>query len=336
MKKILIILTCILLVGCGNKIEENEPNNEINNEINNEVIVKQLQIVDLSSKTRPYAVMINNHPVAQALQSGLNDAYIVYEMITEGGITRLLALFKDSETTRIGSIRSARHYFLDYALENDAIYIHHGQSPQALEDFSKLNLSRIVVLEGTTGWRDKELKNNGIATEHTLFTSIEKLNSGLKDKRTELNKDLLLNYSVEEIDLSSKNDSIKADDVLIKYSNTQTNNFKYDSSKKLYVRYSNGAVRQDYITKEDVTVKNIITYQVKNTSIDSYGRQTLDNIGSGKGYYITNGYAVPITWEKTSRESQTVYKYLNGEEIVLNDGNTYIEIQPLNKTLQID
>ena len=59
-------------------------------------------------------------------------------------------------------------------------------------------------------------------------------------------------------------------------------------------------------------------------------------IGSGDGYFITNGYAVPITWEKESRSSQTVYRYKNGKEIKVNDGNTYIQIQPLGETLTIE
>ena len=63
---------------------------------------------------------------------------------------------------------------------------------------------------------------------------------------------------------------------------------------------------------------------------DSKGRQELNNIGRGTGYYITNGYAVPINWEKTSRNSQTVYRYLDGKEITVNDGNTFIQIAPKN------
>ena len=70
----------------------------------------KVTIVDLESKSRPYAVMINNIDVARTVQSGLQDAFIIYEIIVEGGITRYLALFQDTNTERIGSIRSARHY----------------------------------------------------------------------------------------------------------------------------------------------------------------------------------------------------------------------------------
>ena len=42
-----------------------------------------------------------------------------------------MAVFKGSDADKVGPMRSSRHYFLDYALENDAIYAHIGWSPQA-------------------------------------------------------------------------------------------------------------------------------------------------------------------------------------------------------------
>ena len=153
---------------------------------------------------------------------------MVYELMVEGGITRYLALFLDQTTERIGSIRSARHYYLDYALENDAIYVHHGYSPQAREDWSKLGVDRIEVNESTTGWRDKSASKT---YEFTLFTNIEKLGKGIKSKRTERNKDLLLNYSVDNIDISQMEGAIPANKVDIKYSSNTTTNYEYDTEK---------------------------------------------------------------------------------------------------------
>ena len=77
---------------------------------------KKLQIVDEDSKSRPIAVMINNNHEAWP-HAGLQDAYITYEILAEGGITRMMALFKDKDTEKIGSVRSARPYYLDYVLE---------------------------------------------------------------------------------------------------------------------------------------------------------------------------------------------------------------------------
>lgn len=294
----------------------------------------RLKIVDPETKSRPFAIMINNVEGARKLQSGLQDAYIIYEMMVEGGITRYLALFLDQNTERIGSVRSARHYYLDYALENDAIYVHHGYSPQAKSDWSKLGVDRIEV-SNSTGWRDKSLNTK---YEYTLFTNIEKLQSGIKNKRTERNKDLLLNYSVYDIDLSEKEGAIEANKISIPYSNGTKNLYEYDAEHQVYKRFVNNKAQNDYVTGKQLTFKNIITYQVKYKTIagDNKGRQDIENIGSGEGYYITNGYAVPIKWEKKDRKSQTKYTYENGEEIIVNDGNTFIQIQPNSKALTIE
>ena len=297
---------------------------------------KKVSIVDEKTKSRPLAVMINNAPAARPLQSGLQDAYIIYEIIVEGGLTRYLALFLDQTTSRIGSIRSSRHYFLDYALEKDAIYVHHGQSPQAQSDFSKLGIDRIVADNTKTGWRDKTLN---VASEHTLFTSIDKLTNGIKNKRTERKKDLLLNYSAEDIDLSKITNSQVANNVSVKYSESVTSTYEYDAENQVYKRIVNCKAHKDYVTKEQYTFKNIIAYSVENYNINDgsgKGRQGIENIGSGSGYYISNGYATKITWSKKDRSSQTVYKYASGEEIKVNDGNTFIQIYPKGKSIEIN
>ena len=58
-------------------------------------------------------------------------------------------------------------------------------------------------------------------------------------------------------------------------------------------------------------------------------RQNLYNVGTLDGYYITNGKAIKIKCYKASRTAQTVYKDLNGNEIEVNDGNTFIQIVPI-------
>lgn len=332
---ILILLLLISIIGGGYYYQyyiKNKAGNNPGSGGEEPIPEPKLKIVDLDSKSRPFAIMINNIGVARPLQSGLQDAYIIYEMLAEGGITRYMALFLDQTTERIGSVRSSRHYYLDYALENDAIYVHHGQSPQAAADFKTLRIDRIVADNSKTGWRDKTLK---VSSEHTLFTSIEKLNKGVGSKRTERNKDLLLDYSIDPIDLSIKEGVKIANKVTIVYSAQTTSSYEYDAEGGVYKRFVNNKEHLDYVTKAQYTFKNIIIYQVDSITLDSKGRQDFKNIGSGKGWFISEGSAVPITWSKSARSSQTVYKYENGEELVVNDGNTFIQIQPKGKELSI-
>jgi len=335
----ILLLVAVLLLGysvynyLSSKDKTKTTNNDPKNNTKEEEPVKKLQIIDLESDSRPYAVMVNNLSLARPYQSGLQDAYIVYEIIVEGGITRYMAVFKDQETARIGSVRSSRHYFLDYALENDAIYVHFGWSPQAQSDMSTLKVNNINGLYDNAFWRDTTLP---VDYEHTAFTSIEKIESmaNRKGYRMTTSKDLVLNYSVDEINLDKEENATLANRVNIVYSTNTTTTYAYNSETKVYGRSVNNAIQKDYVTKKQITAKNIIIALVANGYIadDAKGRQELENIGTGDGYYITNGYAMPIKWKKESRSSQTIYTKINGEEIDVNDGNTFIQIAPKAST----
>lgn len=331
---LLVLITALLFILTKKETNKAPENQKSEIETSTTTTTKAVQIVNEESKSRPYAIMVNNVDGARKLQSGLQDAYIVYEMMVEGGITRYLALFLDQNTERIGSIRSARHYYLDYALENDAIYVHHGYSPQAQSDWKTLGVDRIEVSESLTGWRDKTVSKT---YEYTLFTNIEKLSKGIGSKRTTRNKELLLNYSVDSLNLKDIDNSKEANEVYIKYSNTTRNNYVYDRENKVYLRSVKDKEQTDYVTGKQLTVKNIIVYDVKYKTIpgDTSGRQDIENIGTGSGYYISEGIAIPITWEKKSRSSATIYKTLDGKELIVNDGNTFIQIMPSSGVLEI-
>lgn len=305
---------------------------------------KNLTIVDLKSKKRPIAVMIDNNTGSNNNNShaGLQDSYLSYEMIVEGGLTRIMALFKDKEVNLIGPVRSSRHYFLDYALESDAIYAHFGWSTYAENDIKSLGVNNLNGLYlSAPYWRD-----TSIAAPHNVFTTTEKLYQAAEDAGydTESDEWLLLNYSFEEVNLNtSKNQQkeenteeetpgelITANSIKIPYSRHQVRSYQYDEARKVYLRFMNGEAHKDKTTKEQLHYKNIIIEQVANRALDSYGRQDLDTVGSGVGYYITNGYALPIEWEKSNRNAKTIYTYKDGSKVKVNDGNTFIQIMPTN------
>lgn len=335
----ILLLVIIILMNVFSK--KNNAGDDIEtpkDNVKEETPTKKLQILDLDSNSRSYAVMINNHSAARLHHAGLQDAYLIYEIIVEGGLTRYMAVFKDQDTAKIGSVRSSRHYFLDYAMENDAIYVHWGWSPQAQSDISKYQINNIngLTWEGTYFYRDKSLN---VSREHTGFTTMEMLKKGATrlGYRTTSSEKPLLNYEVFEIDNSNLT-TIPATTVTIKYSSSITDKYVYDSENKVYKRYVNNKEHVDDVTKKQYTFKNIITYQVANSKIggDDKGRQELSNIGKGTGYYISNGVAVKINWQKTSRDAKTVYTYEDGTPLKVNDGNTFIQIQPKNQTLKIE
>ena len=283
---------------------------------------------------RPIAVMIDNHKGAWP-QVGLNNAYSVYEIIVEGGETRLMALFKGVDLDKIGPVRSARHYFLDYALENDAIYVHYGWSPKAQSDISSLHVDNIngITESAERFWRIKQK-----SSPHNVLTSTKDILEIAKEKKydTTSDKKSVLNYAFDEINLE---DGINASEVTIPYSDLHTVNYKYDEETKRYTRYARGEKQTDMETGKSITTKNIIVTFAKNTPLkdnENKDRQDLDDVGTKDGYYITNGKAIKIKCIKSSRTSKTIYRDLSGNEIQVNDGNTFFNICPIDSNVTFE
>ena len=332
-KNLLIVFILLLLCsGCG-KSHANPTDDIIPD---NKEEIKKVDIVNINSNKRPIAVMINNHKGARP-QSGLADAYLVYEIMVEGGITRMMALYTDDfAEEKIGSVRSSRHNYLDYVLENDAIYVHWGGSNRAYQDLDKLNIDNIdgMIYGSTYFTTDKTLDRS---LEHTRFTSSTMIQNGISKLkfRTTTDNGYLLNYEVEDVDLSDNENAKQANKVTIKYSKYQTSSYEYNKEEGYYYRYMSDKAHTDLVTQEHYKFKNIIAYSVKYNTLDSKGHQDLKNIGSGEGVFITNGYSVPIKWQKDSRSSKTKYMYMDGTEIDVSDGNTFIQIYPTDGNLTI-
>ena len=338
--KILIAILVILIIVAGGvlayKIMQDKNNTEtISGEEKQEAVaVEEEKTVQIfSGNDRPFAVMIDNHSDAWP-QAGLNQAYMVYEIIVEGGETRLMALFKGVDLDKIGPVRSARHYFIDYAMENDAIYVHFGQSPQAQSDIKKYSIDDIngIAEDGTTFWRVKDK-----AAPHNAVTNTEKLLESAKSKnyRTTSTEKSVLKYVVDEVNLE---EGLAADKVIIPHSDLQMVTYEYDKENKVYVRHARGEEQTDWDTDELITTKNIIITFCNNYTLsdsENKGRQGLKNIGTFDGYYITNGRAIQIQCIKNARDEKTIYQDMNGKEIEVNDGNTFVNICPTNADVEI-
>lgn len=281
---------------------------------------------------RTLAIVIDN--VGDAVpQTGLNEAMLVYEAYVEGGLTRMLAIYKNANIDTIGPTRSARPVFIDYALENDSIFIHYGGSERALNDVEDLNMDNAngILSPANVFWRTSEKKapHNALTNTERIWEYADK--QGYRKTTTERN---VLNYVTEAVTLD---EGTAANTVDIPYSGAKLK-YEYNPETGLYERYEKGTLSKDWLTGETITTKNIIITIAENYTTseeNGYGRQEIENIGNLDGYYITNGKAIKIKCEKKTRAGRTVYKDLEGNEIEVNDGNTYIQIIPPSMNLTI-
>ena len=353
-KNVVIILVIIALIAVAVGIffiYKNNSNKQVTEKLNTPTNQVETQIPEEPAKTiinifngssRPIAFMIDNNTNAQP-HASINSAYIVYEIIVEGGETRLMALFKGVTADQVGPIRSARHYFLDYAMENDAIYAHLGMSPQAEKDFSVFKINNINGQAYDTGkartetslyWRVTHKK-----APHNAYTNTTSIYKIAQDKGYAVasTKESVLNYVADEVTLEAE-DSMIANTITIPYASNHKVEYKYDSTTQRYTRYSKNKKMSDETTGEDITTKNIIITFAKNYTLndgENKGRQDVVTVGELDGYYITNGKAIPIKCIKTERSAQTTYVDLAGNEINVNDGNTWVNICPINANVTI-
>ncbi len=277
---------------------------------------------------RPIAVVIDNQGEYPFPQAGLSQAQVVYEFVVEGGVTRYVAMFWEQDLELIGPVRSARDYMLDFILPYDGIFVHNGGSPSALAQIDYEEW--IDSLDGTKDANKifEDITDNPNNWQDT-YTNSEDIYAYIAEKSISLETDLIGHpkYSESPIILEQ---GIDAKIINIAYSAISFSTYMFDEEKQLYFRNRNGETHTDRNTGISLSVTNIIIQKVSNETIegDDSGRQALETIGSGEGYYCTLGKCIEITWEKADENSPTIYKDSDGHEIVLNEGKTWIQIVP--------
>ena len=149
-------------------------------------------------------------------------------------------------------------------------------------------------------------------------------------------KESVLNYVTDEVNLEEGQGAIS---VTIPHSTLQTVKYVYNEETKQYDRYARNKEQTDWETGKTVSTKNIIITFCDNYTLadtENKGRQGVQNIGTFDGYYITNGEAIKIKCIKNERDEQTVYQDLEGNEIQVNDGNTFVNICPVSAKVIIE
>ncbi len=273
-------------------------------------------------KNRPVFMVVENHPQARP-QWGLTSSDIVWEMVAEGGITRMLLMYADASRIpdKVGPIRSARHYFVDLAEGFDGIFVHFGYSPMARAQIEKHGVNNINGLVDNYFYRDK---SRNVSSEHTSYTTGESINNAIANKeyRTEINEDY---KSPFKFNAKAKNLSAPCTSLTVAFSSSYTYTYTYNEENNAYYSSLND---ENFVDSEgnQQNFENIIICYTDITSLnDSKGRVDLD-FSEGDGIYASNGSYTDITWKKGESDDMLKLYDKNGDELSLNIGRTYIAI----------
>lgn len=260
-------------------------------------------------------VMIENSPDARP-QSGLYDAGVVFEAIAEGGITRFLALFQESQPSTIGPVRSVRPYYLDFLKPFDAPIAHAGGSGQALAELS------------SQGFKDLEAFRNPayyqrIASRyapHNLYTSRAKLIELQKSKGWNSSK---FEGFIRKDEKKLATPTAKSINLNISgyYYNPR---FDYDSGTNSYLRFLAGAPHNDEAAKKQINPKVVVVLVMSHHYSGIYSVYGVN--GRGEAYIFQDGAVTKGSWLKASRNNQLSFVDANNKPIALNPGQTWISL----------
>jgi hypothetical protein len=270
----------------------------------------------------PVAVMIDNHSEARP-QSGINQASLVYEAEVEGYYTRLMVIFASGDKiNKIGPVRSARPYFVDWAQELQAVYGHCGGSPEALVDIEQKGLVDFdQFYNGPLFWRTDDR-----AAPHNIYTSSDNIYKFLAKKNVGMGNYIPWRFK----DDSPANNSSSSQPILINY---KAGDFKiswqYDRENNDYIRYFQASPELT-ADNQEIKAKNLIIQTVPATVIDNDLRLKMNDIGSGRATICLDGYCQPGSWSKADYSSRTKFSYDNGLEVSFNAGTTWIEVMRPN------
>jgi len=338
-----LMLTASFTAGCGKKKEEAPTTTEEPTVINVEQVstMSDSQSIEVRKKEgyilsdltgewideslanqRPLCIMINN--IIDAMpQSGISQADITYEMLVEGGITRYLCVFQDyNNITKLGPVRSARHYYVQMAHMYDGYYAHVGWSSYAEESINQLgvdNLNGLTNLSTIMYYRDESRY-----APHNVYTDTDKIKEGIAvdGYRTEHNPGLEKMFAFNYEDTPIGNGKV-ANKITTAFNDNPNRGFDYNAEDKRYYRFQYGEKQIDDQTGEQLSYKNVIVMFVEYTNIWDTLLQIDWNKG-GTGFYATDGEYMPITWKNVNG----VVKYFDeaGNQLLMNPGNTFITV----------
>lgn len=312
-------------------------------------------------RKRPLAIMLENTPDALP-QFGIENADVVYEAMVEGSITRLMGIFENyQDVDRIGTVRSCRPYYVYFAREFNAYYAHYGQVIYAVPVLQLPTTADIAGLpygedgqnytlnDGSAAFYriDDRSAPHNVATDYSRIQSVVQRSGWSTDYASGYSGHYQFAQDGQEVNL----DNGQIAKVVIPGFLYNHARFDYNESDKLYYRSEFGSAQVDGTTGNQLAYKNIIIQECPSTMFDEKYLWT-DPTGNGQGgsgWYITNGRAEKITWQKENwsaddpvettvssanvafdvRECDfnvTRYYDENGNQITLNQGKTFVEI----------
>jgi hypothetical protein len=281
----------------------------------------------------PIAVMIDDAWGARP-QAGLSEADIVYQAPAEGGVPRYMLLFQTRIPESIGPVRSTRLYYVAWAEEWKALYVHMLGAPNAIARLAQID-KKDIYDANVIRWGRYMRRVNWKVSPHNLYTTGANM--------------LALAGKVGATAPVSKSPFVFIDDLppaergsggtlVVPYSGNKIT-YRYDSVTNTYPRAVTGQNPQlDENNKQPIAPRNVVVLFQKTGYLPvlpgqaNKGRLEIIFLGSGKAAVYNNGLAIDAIWSKATESSPTLLTYASGPDkgqpVPMVRGQIFIQVVP--------
>jgi hypothetical protein len=284
------------------------------------------------------AVMVDDHRGARP-QAGFNAASQVWQAPAEGGVPRYMLFFQEEIPKEVGPVRSARQYYIEWAAEHDAMYVHHGGSPGAKLTLAQHGNGQWVYNADGFRWEGRFLfRVEDRIAPHNIMSSGKQL----RRLAARIGADDGPIKPVWSFGPDAPPDQRPADGTIKVVYPYETITYRYDPLGNRYLRYIDGAKKPqvDTVDKQVVAPKNVVILRMYFGALtDAHPekkRLEAGNVGRGPAWIATNGITVKGTWRKKSATAPTRLFGPDGEEITLTVGQTFVQVIALSYDYKID
>ncbi|WP_112179843.1 MULTISPECIES: DUF3048 domain-containing protein [Paraliobacillus] len=329
---LLIFLIPLLLVACSNETEQTDSDPEVEEPVGESepalpnVYPLTGERTEEAVDNRIVAVMINNHPSARP-QTGLSQADVVFEILAEGDITRLMALFQSQQPEVVGPVRSARPYYFNTADDYGALYVYHGAA-NFIEDM--LADGAAEYLNGAYYDDDGNLfkRESFRVAPHNSYLQFGAVYDVAEEKgyQTSMEYESLRFLEEEE---TTEIGGTEVTEVSFNYTSTPVR-YVYNSESEAYLRYNGEEQTLELNTDEPVELDNVFIIETNHEVVDDAGRREIDLDSGGNAYLLQKGKLQKIQWKN---QDGRIIPVRDGEEVGLVSGQTWINVIPTDPGL---
>ncbi len=280
---------------------------------------------------RPFMMMIDNHPDAYP-QSGLNRASVVFEALAEYGITRFMAVFPGEITADerpLGPVRSARIYFVQWAMGFGAFYAHAGGSPAGLELAESTDaIINLDALRNDSSPYFFRVNTDTRFAPHNLYTNGATLQARADAETAQFSRtDVGFRYRLPVA--TEQRGAAQSFSYFFLYDDAPVG-WKYDPTSNNYFRTRYGRAAIDEVTNAQLFTQNVVVMQVEEAPIEGDPKSRIDQkvVGTGKAVLYRDGQREEVTWQKETAESPLVFLDASGNEVQFTAGQIWISAVP--------